>query len=125
MRNFVSYRLSAVLALSAIACGSDSPCVTVPCPLLIAINVTVTAGTSSAAVPGAFVHVPQSSPDLPCTQSPGSTCEIRGGIGTYELDIGAPGFQTVHRTVTVTGQSATCGCGVVNTQQLLVSLNAI
>jgi hypothetical protein len=115
----------AFLALIAIACKGDAPCIVPPCGLFTAISVTVTAGTSSAAVPGAFVHLPQISPDPQCTQAPGSTCLIPGSIGTYELDIGAPGYQTVHRTVTVTGQRATCGCDRVDKQNLSVALSPI
>jgi hypothetical protein len=112
------------LALLVIACQSDSPCVAAPCPLGLAIRLTVTSGTSSASVPGAFVHLPQISPDPQCTQSPGSTCLLPGVLGTYEIDVGAPGYQTVHRTVTVTGKRASaCGCDVVDTQSLTVALS--
>ncbi len=118
-------RIAAILvALCATSCKSDASCVIVPCPLPIALTVTVTAGSPAAAVPGAFVSLPQNSPAVACTQGPDSTCWIPGGPGTYELDIGAPGYQTMHRSVVVTGTTSACGCGTVNTQHLAVALVA-
>jgi hypothetical protein len=112
-----------LLALSVIGCDSaDEACVTPPCLMPIAMNVTVTSSVSGGSVPGAFVSIPNYSPNIPCTQSPGTTCIIPGGAGTYELDVGAPGFQSVHRTIVVTGTSPRCGCPTVESQQVSVAL---
>jgi len=41
----------------------------------------------------------------------------------YSLEIGAPGFQTIQRTVQITGTSAGCSsCGTVDTQHLDIEL---
>lgn len=118
-RLFVSLSLLGVLTA---ACNDNSPCVTLPCPQPLTITVTVRAGASSSAVTGAFVQVAGMSSAIPCIQSPGSTCNIFGSPGTFQLDIGAPGFQTVHRSVIVVGSSAECGCPVVGTQHLDIAL---
>ena len=108
------------LALSAISCGTD-PCLIAPCPLPFAVTITVTSSISGASVNGSFVQNPPSDP-LPCNGSPGTTCAVFGSAGTYQLDIGAPGFQTVHRTVEVQGTTPECGCPTVETTQLDVAL---
>jgi hypothetical protein len=107
----------------ATGCTSDSAdCVTPPCALPVAVIVTVTSTISGAAVAGSFVQAPGFSGPLPCNQSPGTTCRVLGSAGTYQLDIGAPGFQTVHITVEVKGTTAKCGCGTVETEQLIIAL---
>lgn len=113
------------LALSATSCGDSAVtnCVHPPCPAPFALSVTVISGLSGGSVAGAFVQT--SANTLPCTQSPGTTCIVPGNAGQYELDIGAPGYQTVHRSVTVTGSNPPCGCAVVNTQHLDVALTPV
>jgi hypothetical protein len=109
-----------LLAVALLSC-SDLPCVALPCPLPVAIEIAVNAGNSTAAIPGAFVQVAGST--VPCTQGPATTCAVVGTSGSYELDIGAPGFQTVHRSVVVSGTNSGCGtCGSVDTQHLTVTL---
>ena len=39
-----------------------------------------------------------------------------------ELDVSAPGYQTAHRSVVVTGSTPPCGCPRVDTQQIAVAL---
>jgi hypothetical protein len=114
--------LTLLIIPSVLACGGDAVCIVQPCPFPIAVVVTVRAGTSPAAVPGAFVRV--SNQEIPCTGGPFNPCIVSGYRGTYELDIGAPGFQTVHRTVQITGTDAVrCGpCPRVDTQQLDITL---
>jgi hypothetical protein len=90
--------------------------------LPVAVTVTVTS-TTGTAVSGAFIQESALNGPRQCTPntgSTGSTCQVFGGAGTYELDIGAPGFQTVHRTVSVSSASE-CGCAV-NQQHLDVAL---
>ncbi len=109
------------LALAAISCGS-AECLTHPCLLPDAITVTVTSSIGGQPINGAFVTL--SNGTLLCTQSPGSTCRVQGNAGTYELDIGAPHFRTVHRTVMVAGirPTAACGCETLDTQHLDIAL---
>jgi hypothetical protein len=110
------------IATLASACGSDGgPCLAPPCPAPFAARVTVTSSASSAPVIGAFVHevAPSASAQNLCN---GDSCDVPGGPGTYQLDVGAPGFTTQHLTVTVTGTTQKCGCGTVDTKQLSVAL---
>lgn len=111
-----------VLALSVAACDSAATCLALPCALPVAITVSVTSSVSTAGIDGSFVQVTGNGTPMPCNQAPGTTCRVMGTLGNYELDIGAPGFQTVHRTVHVTGSMPRCGCPIVETQQLAIVL---
>lgn len=113
---------NSVLALSLVACDSAADCVIPPCAQPIAITVSVTSSVSAAGIEGAFVRATGYSTALPCSQTPGTTCSILGDAGNYALDIGAPGFQTVHRTVQVLGTTPRCGCPNIETQHLAVAL---
>lgn len=107
------------------ACGEDSPevCALAPCPLPQALSVTVSSTVVPGAVPGAFVQVASWSSPMPCNQgSAGATCLVMGSAGEYVVDIGAPGYQTVRRTVLVQGRTVGCSCPTVVTQQLSVAL---
>jgi hypothetical protein len=95
--------------------------VVLPCPLPVAIEIAISTSSSTTAIPGAFVQVAGNT--VPCSAGPATTCVIVGTSGTYALDIGAPGFQTVHRSVEVSGTNAGCNtCGSVDTQHLAVAL---
>jgi hypothetical protein len=113
------------LALFLSSCrDSGTACVIPPCALPLALTVTITRAFSGGPVSGAFVNVSGPFTALvPCTQGPGTTCDVLGTGGTYELDIGAPGFQTLHRSVTVPATSRPCGCQQVETQHLDVTLS--
>ena len=56
-----------------------------------------------------------SAPNSQCSRDGDAwLCSLDGGPGTYEFDLAAPGFKTLHVTETVaaTGQKQdTCGCG--------------
>jgi hypothetical protein len=47
---------------------------------------------------------------------------MRMEFGSYELDIGAPGYQTTRRSVQVRGTDPECGCRIYETQRLDVAL---
>jgi hypothetical protein len=114
-----------VLALCVSACGGadDAACIIPPCALPFAVQLTVTDSASLGPVPGATVAIAGAeSGQAPCNVAPGATCMIPGPAGTYELDISAPGYRSVHRQVVVTGTSPACGCGTVDTQRLTVAL---
>ena len=111
-----------VVAFLTISCSkSAGECLALPCPLPLAAVITVTSSASSAPVSGAFVqeYAPGVSSPVPCS---GTTCYVMGSAGSYQLDIGAPGFTTVHLTVQVQGTNAACGCGTVDTAHLAVAL---
>jgi hypothetical protein len=111
----------AALALPAMSCGGSAECLNAPCPLQIAVTITVTSSISGASVTGSFVQNGPSGP-YSCNGSPGTTCAVFGSAGTYQLDIGAPGFQTVHRSVDVPGTTPACGCSTVEAQHLDIAL---
>jgi len=117
----------AVLALAACAGTNDvvssDDCVQPPCALPLAVTVGVTSSVSGAAVANAFVSATKPfAGTFPCGVGPDGTCPVLGTAGTYELDVGAPGYQTVHRTVTVAGTTPPCGCVQLQTQHLDVAL---
>ncbi|MEP6617945.1 MAG: hypothetical protein ABJE47_01470 [bacterium] len=119
-----SLTILAVLLLGTSACGGESAaCVIPPCVMSIAVAVTVNSSVTGTPIAGSFVQ-PTGGGQLPCTQAAESTCRVPGGGGTYELDIGAPGYQTVHRSVTVssTAPDAPCGCHLADTKQISVAL---
>lgn len=114
-----------LLALGVMACDDAVACLALPCALPVAITVSVTSSVSSSGIEGSFVRVTGSDTSLPCNQTPGTTCRLLGAAGDYELDIGAPGFQTVHRTVHVPGSVPRCGCPIVEMQQLAIVLTPL
>jgi hypothetical protein len=112
----------AALALLAMSCATDGPCVIPPCALSVAATITVTSSVSSAKLTDATMHAQGSGgvTDGPCT---GGLCYVFGGADTYQVEVSAPGFTTAHLTFTVTGSPGPkCGCGSTNTQQLSVAL---
>ena len=81
---------------------------------------TVTVEPSGSPATGAFFTVTGAATGGgPCDDA---TCEVLGGAGTYDLDISAPGYQTVHQRVVVSGTDTECGCPTVRTQRLTVAL---
>ena len=76
---------------------------------------------TGAALDSVNLHV--TSPFLADDACHPNVCFVTGGAGKYEIDISAPGFQTVHRSVTVTSTPPQhCGCEIDNTQHLSVAL---
>lgn len=108
-----------VLLVLAQAC-SETECIIPPCAPPFAIEVTVTSAATGAAVPGVSIALTRGvSGGGPC---PDSRCAVFGNAGSYEFDISAPGYQTVHRSVVVSGTNPECGCPTVETQRLTVAL---
>lgn len=117
-----------VLVLSLSACERTSvECLLPPCVLPIAVEITVSNRATHSTVPGAFIVVGSgaSTQQAPCVQGEETVCRAMGGSGTYELDISAPGYQTVHRRVEVTGTTPTCGCESVDLQKLQIALEPL
>jgi hypothetical protein len=110
----------AVIPLVVLACKTD--CFQPPCALSTALTIAVTSSTSGASVNGAFVQVSGSTGSISCDRAPGSTCYVFGGAGTYDLVIGAPGFQSAQRTQVVGGTNPACGCASADTRHLDVAL---
>ncbi|HEX9188562.1 MAG TPA: hypothetical protein VGB87_15895, partial [Vicinamibacteria bacterium] len=51
-----------------------------------------------------------------------SVCRVQGEPGTYNLEVGAPGFGTQQFSVSVQGSSGECGYTIFMTQRLTVVL---
>jgi hypothetical protein len=87
----------------------------------IAITINVTAAATGGPVTGAFLEDVFAGVVNTSLCTP--TCFVPGTAGTYQLTVGAPGFQTVQRTVTVRGSPPTdCDCGTAVTEHLDVAL---
>ena len=120
MKRLTSVRVAQVAAFCLLASSCDgTDCIALPCALPAAITITVTSA-SGAPVTGAFIQESAVNGPRQCTPTAESTCQVHGGAGKYELDIGASGFQTVHRSITITS-SSNCSCGI-NQQHLDVAL---
>jgi hypothetical protein len=58
-----------------------------------------------------------------CTASTGSTvCLVLGYAGNYDLEVGAPGYQSQQQNVVVSGTNPMCGCQTTNTARLDIAL---
>jgi hypothetical protein len=93
----------------------------------MAIVVRVTSGPAAGPVNGAFINVSGATiGEASCVpQTDASVCHVLGPAGKYDLDVGAAGFQTTHRTVTVHEyQPGGCACNTVTTEHLAVALVA-
>lgn len=117
-------RLAAIV-VGATACNEQ--CVTHPCPLGIVAMITVTSATPGVPLAGAFYTVsgPTRAEGVQCGSGTPVTCMLLGTAGTYAVDIGASGFQTIHRTIVATGtdpNEKTCDCGTTDTQHLDIAL---
>ena len=99
---------SAVVALT-VACSAT--CLTIPCS---AITVSVSASGTTRSISGAFVQSSPSGNLQPsCDKWPPTTCSVVGSAGTYQLTIGAPGYQSVTRSVVVPQDAGgSCNFGV-------------
>jgi hypothetical protein len=90
----------------------------------MALIVWVTAGSAAGPVNGAFIQV-LGGTNFCRPQADASVCSVPGSAGTYDLDVGAPGFQTTHRTVMVHGTSSgRCACEIATTEHLTIVLVA-
>ena len=90
-----------------------------PCLEPLAVELTV-APVSGAPV---VATVAVTSPVI-TTFSCSATCPISGPFGTYEIDVTAPGFAPVHKSVHVQGTQRKCGCEIVETESVQVALIA-
>jgi hypothetical protein len=106
--------------LPLVACeGAD--CVALPCPLTIAISLTIASGVTGGAAPVAKVDV---SGAVQSSFSCSATCPIPGPAGTYHIVVSAPGFAPVERSVQVAGSNPPCGCPATTIQNVTIALSA-
>jgi hypothetical protein len=111
------YLLLATVA--PLAC-QDSVCLHPPCPEPFALELTVTAAATGAPV---LATVAITSPIVTTFQC-GGTCPVAGPAGKYEVDVTAPGFAPVHRSVQVKGNEPDCGCASAETEHVAIALVA-
>jgi hypothetical protein len=85
--------------------------------------VRISAGGTEGPLTNAFVRDARNAGILAqCSGSP-AVCSVSGEHGTYELEIGASGFSSVRRDISVAGTDAPkCGCPQVVTQNIDVTL---
>jgi hypothetical protein len=107
------------LGMAFTSCSHD--CLALPCALPVAITINVTGGTSTGSVDGVTVQVSGAAvASMPCS----TTCRVPGTAGTYTLDVTAPGFAPVRRTLVVQGTNPSCGCPTVVTEIVAIALVA-
>jgi hypothetical protein len=108
------------IAASGVASASCShDCLALPCALPIAITISVTGGTSGASLDGVTVQVTGAAvTSMPCN----TICRVPGTAGTYNLDVTAPGFVPVRRTLVVQGTNPSCGCPTTVTENVAIAL---
>ena len=114
--------VGAVLTAGLSACGGEETCILPPCAVPVAVTVRLQSSVPGHPLDGPFVRADGN--DVSCSISTSVVCQVVGSARTYELEIGAAGFQTVHRSVKVEPAStARCGCPGAQTQELDVSLS--
>jgi len=127
--------LGILLALAA-GCHHIGECIVVPgCPPAEAAFITVTSSATRVLVSGVTIVV--NSDSAHAVQCDGQ-CFISGGGGKYVFDIGAPGFTSVQKTITVTAntkqldvynskgfEGKSCDCVFVNRQDLAIALDPV
>ena len=112
--------VSALLLLAGSCSGGE--CLTPPCPLPVALNLTLTSAATGMTVSNASIVVTVGAKYS--DRCDGGVCFVTGYAGTYEIEISAPGYENTHRRVVVKGDNnnPSCGCAAVNTQRLVVAL---
>ena len=119
MKPLYAFVASALVWPLASLSGCSGECVQPPCALPIAISLTVTSSASGNPIYDAAIQTAGS----PVSQACPGSCIVGGGAGTYDLTVSAPGFQSVERSVIVSGTGPVrCGCGGVTTEHLAVAL---
>ncbi len=112
-----------VAALLFTSCGKDCAGVA-SCIPEWAVRVVISSPPNGGPVQGATVRVsgPVNS-TFPCNVETGQTeCWVWGPGGTYLLEVSAPGFESVQRSVRVRDTMGECSCLIVETQRVDVVL---
>lgn len=110
-----------ILLVGLTACGDSANCLTLPCPLGMAVNLKITSATTGAPIDSATVSVTGTyTESFLC----GGACSVGGGPGGYIIHVTAPGFAPADRTVNVSGTNPKCGCASADTQDVTIALTA-
>jgi hypothetical protein len=119
-----------VVAASALgmllgSCGDDCPGIA-SCVYPIAIVLTISGG-SGGPVENVAVQVtgPALGPATCSVSSTATTCTVAGEGGAYTLTVGAPGFMSAQRSVTVRSTTGQCDCMIVRTENIALSLSRV
>src|SRR5689334_20757392 len=99
---------SAVFLSALLGCGGDT-CVYPPCPLPLAIDLTV----SAANAPNGIANLTLGTDGAvrgtgPCQKAALAHCYVLGTAGLYQLELSAPGYVPVKLGVMVKGTAGTC-----------------
>lgn len=115
----------ATLLVVSACTRTEEPCPAVPCPLGIAIEVTLTASPAGTPLTTASYRILANGSAQPCNQGPSANmCVISGSAGTYQLEISATSYQTVQRAIVAPPQStARCTCNLPVTQRLTIAMS--
>jgi hypothetical protein len=117
-----------VLPLSAglSSCLDDCGGGIASCALDYAVTVMVTEQATGRPVADVTIDVGGFGSAVPCrVEGAATVCRVIGSFGTYQLAVGAPGFQPERRTVIVGGEIGECGCPIVDGQTVQVRLVAL
>jgi hypothetical protein len=115
-RTFAGMMAVGALGAALASCGHE--CLQLPCPQPLAITINVT-GPAGGPVEDVTVQVTGAAL---ATFHCNSICRIPGTAGTYTLDVSAPGFAPVRRTLVVQGTTPSCGCPTVVGQSVAIEL---
>jgi hypothetical protein len=115
--------------LIALAVGSthcEAPCPTFPCVSPgFAFEITLTGSPAGTPLTTASYRIlPSGSPE-PCNEgAAANTCATMSGPGTYQVEISAPFYTTVQRTIVVPAKpAARCDCPSNDTQLLTIAMS--
>jgi len=111
----------AIVLVAVLGCSNDA-CFIPPCPLPIAVDLTVSAPNAPSGINGLTVTYSGTvNGSGSCAKGVSSTCWVTGPAGPYQIEVSAPGYVPVKLGVTVTGtQPGGCSCGTVDTQHFSV-----
>jgi hypothetical protein len=110
-----------ILASFALIACRDTVCVVnALCIQRVAIELTIADSLSGAPI---RANVSVSGAQTSVVQCDGA-CQIFGMSGTYVLDVSAPGFAAVRRTVQVHATAHDCGCETTQAEHVTVAMVA-
>ena len=113
-----------MLAVVSACTRPEEPCPALPCPIGIAVEITLTGSPAGTPLTTASYRVLANGSLQPCNQGPAANmCVISGGPGTYQVEISAMFYETVQRTIVVAAKAAArCACPSSDTQRLTIAM---
>ena len=115
-----SFPWSGVFLSLVLGCGDDA-CTLPPCPLPLAIELTVSAANAPTGIAGLSLAIDGAARGtIPCEKAAIAHCYVLGQAGLYQLELSAPGYAPVKLGVTVNGTEGPCTCPTTEPQLLSV-----